>query len=174
MVDAINHVTPKLGLTPTVVISKDGAPFAVSVGTVVEIGNGWYGLVGNAADRNVLGELIVHAEAVGADPADVRITVVEFDPFADVAVIRAETENVQTRLPAALVGGRIDASVGAMATDALTAAALAVDAVTEIQAGLATASTVAAIKAKTDNLPADPASEGTVNGVADLVVAFGP
>lgn len=116
MVDATSHVVPKLGLTPTVTISKDGAPFAAPVGVIVEIGSGWYKLVGDAADRSVLGELIVHAEAVGADPADVRVTIVEFDPFVDVLVI----------------------------------------------------------KAKTDNLPADPASEGTVNGVADLVVAFGP
>lgn len=62
--------------------------------------------------------------------------------------IQADTNDLQTRLPAALVGGRIDASVGAMAaavvtaaaiaTDAIDADALAADAVTEIQAGLST------------------------------------
>lgn len=45
---------------------------------------------------------------------------------------------VLSRVPASLVSGRIDASVGAMATDTLTAAALATDAVTEIQSGLST------------------------------------
>lgn len=72
--------------------------------------------------------------------------------------IMADTNDIQTRLPAALVSGRIDASVGAMAANVLTATAinadaitaakiapdaigaseLAADAVTEIQAGLAT------------------------------------
>lgn len=58
--------------------------------------------------------------------------------LAAVALVQADTDNIQTRLPAALVSGRIDASVGAMATDTLTAAALAADAVAEIQSGLST------------------------------------
>jgi hypothetical protein len=48
------------------------------------------------------------------------------------AAIQADTDNIQTRIPAALVGGRIDASVGAMAANTLTASALATDAVNEI------------------------------------------
>lgn len=50
--------------------------------------------------------------------------------------IQADTDNIQTRLPAALVSGRIDASVGAMANDVFTAAALNADAVTEIFVGV--------------------------------------
>lgn len=57
---------------------------------------------------------------------------------AALATVQADTDDIQTRLPAALVAGRMDASVGAMATDTLTAAALAASAVTEIQAGLST------------------------------------
>jgi hypothetical protein len=52
--------------------------------------------------------------------------------------IIADTNDIQSRLPAALVSGRMDASVGAMAANALTASALAADAVTEIQSGLST------------------------------------
>lgn len=52
--------------------------------------------------------------------------------------IQADLDNIQTRIPVALVSGRIDSSVGAMATDTLTAAALAADAIAEIQAGLST------------------------------------
>lgn len=75
---------------------------------------------------------------------------------AELDGIQADTENIQARLPAALVSGRIDASVGAMAADVVTAAAiatgaidadaiaadaigaseLAADAVTEISAGI--------------------------------------
>ena len=57
---------------------------------------------------------------------------------ADIASVQADTDNLQTRIPAALVSGRIDASVGAMATDTLTSGALAASAVTEIQTGLST------------------------------------
>lgn len=57
---------------------------------------------------------------------------------AELDGIQADTEDIQSRLPAALVSGRIDASVGAMAANTLTASALAADAVTEIQAGLST------------------------------------
>lgn len=52
--------------------------------------------------------------------------------------IQSDTNDIQTRLPAALVGGRMDASVGAMAANTVTASALAADAVTEIQTGLST------------------------------------
>ncbi len=52
------------------------------------------------------------------------------------ATVQADTDNLQTRLPAALVGGRIDASVGAVANDAITAAALAADVATEIAAAI--------------------------------------
>lgn len=87
------------------------------------------------------------------------------------------------------VGGNVVGSVGSVtaavtladgaitaakiATDAITAAKVAADAVAEIQSGLATASAlstvagyidteVAAIKAKTDNLPSDPADASDV------------
>lgn len=48
--------------------------------------------------------------------------------------IQADLDNMQTRLPAALVGGRIDASVGAMAAGVLTASALDTTAIDEIWA----------------------------------------
>src|SRR3990172_5899681 len=78
------------------------------------------------------------------------------------ATVKPDTDDIQARPPAALVGGPIDSSVGAMAADTLTASALAADAVTEIQSGLALdapvakAATVsgetAAIQADTDNI----------------------
>ena len=44
---------------------------------------------------------------------------------ADVAGVQADTDNLQTRIPTALVGGRIDASIGAVAANAITAAGIA-------------------------------------------------
>ena len=175
---------------------------------------------------------------------------------ADIAAVQADTDNIQTRIPAALVSGRMDSSVGAyqsgltplqptvsgrtldvssggeagvdwanvgsptttvglsgttvgtvsavtaistggitagsIAADAIGASELASDAVTEIQSGLATAANlatltsyvdteVAAIKAKTDNLPASPAATGDAmtltsgerNSVADALLNRG-
>jgi hypothetical protein len=54
---------------------------------------------------------------------------------AELDGIQADTEDIQSRIPAALVSGRIDASVGAMAANTLTASALATDAVSEIADG---------------------------------------
>jgi hypothetical protein len=83
---------------------------------------------------------------------------------ASIATLQADTDDIQTRLPAALVAGRIDASVGAVAAGAITATAIATDAigsaqiaasaVTEIQAGLATASALAGVQADTDDIQA--------------------
>lgn len=60
--------------------------------------------------------------SVSADVAAVK---------AETATILADTNDIQTRLPAALVSGRIDASVGAMAANVLTATAINADAITD-------------------------------------------
>jgi hypothetical protein len=48
------------------------------------------------------------------------------------AAVQTDTNDIQTRLPLALVGGRMDSSVGAMAANVLDAGALATSAVDEI------------------------------------------
>jgi hypothetical protein len=78
----------------------------------------------------------------------------------DVDAILVDTgTTLDGRIPAALVSGRMDASVGAMAANVMTAAAAAADLTTELQSGLATAAALAtvdtvvdAIQAKTDSL----------------------
>lgn len=76
----------------------------------------------------------------------------------------------QGSAPANLSSSNVQVSVAAMQTDVVSAAALAASAVTEMQTGLATAvnlatvagyldTEIAAIKAKTDNLPNDTATE---------------
>lgn len=66
--------------------------------------------------------------------------------------VQADTEDIQSRLPAALVSGRIDASVGAMAANVMTAAAAAADLTTELQNGLATAVSITSLDAKIDTI----------------------
>lgn len=86
--------------------------------------------------------------------------------------VETDTADIQSRLPAALVSGRIDASVGAMAANTLTAAAiatdaidadaLAADAVTEIQSGLATAAALATVDGVVDAILADTGTDGVI------------
>lgn len=104
------------------------------------------------------------------------------DLDGSIAAILLDTgTTLDGRIPAALVGGRMDASVGAIAAGAITAAAIATDAidadslkadaVTEIQSGLSTltAQNVAdALKlAPTAGAPAD----GSVNADLDTLRA---
>lgn len=114
------------------------------------------------------------AFAAGADKVTLSVTCAGTAPAHMLVELVANiTADVVALLPAALVGGRIDASVGAMAANVMTAAAAAADLTTELQNGLATAAAlatlddfvdteVAAIKAKTDNLPADPADASDI------------
>ncbi len=86
------------------------------------------------------------------------------------ATVQADTDDIQARLPAALVGGRIDASIGAAAANTLTASALATDAVTEIQAAVAAgavASVTGAVGSVTGNVG------GNVTGSVGSVAAGG-
>lgn len=88
---------------------------------------------------------------------------------ADIAAIQADTDNIQTRIPAALVSGRMDSSVGAMAANTMTAAAAAADLTTELQSGLATASAVSTLQTSVDDIPTN-AELATALGTADDAV----
>jgi hypothetical protein len=91
------------------------------------------------------------------------------DLQSEVDGIQADTEDIQSRLPAALVSGRIDASVGAMAANVMTAAAAAADLTTELQSGLATSAAVATLQTSVDDLPTN-AELTTALGTADDAV----
>jgi hypothetical protein len=127
----------------------------------------------------------IATDAIGAaELADGAITAATFaagaiDATAIAAGAIGASEIADGAIDAAtFAAGAITAA--AIATDAIDADALAADAVTEIQSGLATAAAldtvdnfldteVAAIKAKTDNLPADPADASDVAaGIAGL------
>lgn len=68
----------------------------------------------------------------GLDAAGVRAAVGLATANLDTQLsgIQSDTDNIQTRIPAALVSGRMDASVGAMASGVLTDTAIAADALT--------------------------------------------
>lgn len=114
------------------------------------------------------------ASAAPLDQAGVRTAVglVTANLDTQLSGLQSDADNIQTRIPAALVSGRMDSSVGAMAantltataiaTDAITAAKIAADAitsseiaataVTEIQSGLATAATQTTLDGKLDTI----------------------
>ncbi len=117
---------------------------------------GAVGSVAGDVGGNVTGSIGSLATQAKADVNAEVLAVV--DPRTD--AIEADTQDLQNRMPAALVSGRMDASVGAMAANVMTAAAAADDLTAELQSGLATAAALAAvegkvdtIKGKTDNLP---------------------
>ncbi len=94
-----------------------------------------------------VGPAEVFSTEVNVNAASVRTAVGLASANLDtqLAAVQADTDNIQTRLPAALVGGRMDASVGAMAANVMTAAAAAADLTTELQAGLATAAALSTV-----------------------------
>lgn len=95
---------------------------------------------------------------------------------AGIALILGDTNDIQMRLPGALVGGLMPSLTSAMGNDVLTAAALDADAVAEIQA---------AILAAIGGIPTDPLldSDPRLDNLdakisltatdADLIAAFG-
>jgi hypothetical protein len=80
--------------------------------------------------------------------------------------IQADTDDIQTRLPAALVSGRIDASVGAMAANTLTASAINSDAITAAKVASDVTDEIWA-KAMTE-----PAAVPAVNGTAIAALSW--
>lgn len=151
MADSSDHVTGKVGLSPTVTLSKNSGSFAAASGAVSEIGNGWYSLAGNATDRNTLGEQLLHAEAGGADDFDGQYSIVDFEPFVFKPPVT---------LAAADVSGNVPVDVSAIQSG------LATDSTVAKETTLNTVSSyldteIADIKAKTDLIPASPAAVGS-------------
>ena len=79
MVSEVDQYTPVTGLSPTVLISKNGGSFTSPAGAVTEISNGWYKVAGNATDTNTLGPLVLHATGTGAAPYDEKYLVIAAD-----------------------------------------------------------------------------------------------
>ncbi len=158
MVESATHILGKTGLSAglTIYLSKGAGTPAVITPTVTELDAtnvpGLYKLALTTTHTNTLGEFQLHITGSGADPTDVTHQVVLDLPgiaqtgdayarlgapagastAADIAAIQSDTNDIQTRLPAALVSGRMDSSVGAMASNVITAAAIATDAGAEI------------------------------------------
>lgn len=121
---------------------------------------------GRALDVSAGGEAGIDWANIGSPTTTVNLSGTTVKTATDV---ETDTADIQTRLPAALVSGRIDASVGAMAANVMTAAAAAADLTTELQSGLATASAVSTLQTSVDDLPTN-AELTTALGTADDAV----
>lgn len=77
MIASSDHISPILGLSPSVTISKNGGTFAAPAGAVTEIGFGWYMVAADAANADTLGPILLHATGAGADPTDVVYNVTD-------------------------------------------------------------------------------------------------
>ena len=125
----------------TLTVAKDGTGSA-SAGTLAHVANGvWrYQLTQGETDCAMIGSILTATNAI---PVVLNVVTTAADTSA-VALGAATPANVTTSqgfitalLPAALVSGRIDASVGSMSANTLAAAALATDALAEISQYLA-------------------------------------
>lgn len=163
------------GAVTVYVTGDNGTQAAGSVGSgaCTHEGNGYHSYAPAQAETNYAHVAFTFI-GTGAAPATVQVYTKTGDAFArlgapvnasisaDIAAVQADTDNMQTRLPAALVSGRMDASVGAMAAnvltatainaDAFTAAKFAADVTTELQTGLATSTALATAQADLDDI----------------------
>lgn len=141
MVDSSDHVTGKGGLTLTITASKDGGTLGAITPTTTELGDGLYKLILNTGHTDTLGDLVLHVTGSGADPTDVMMQIVGFDPEiqmayetgGNVASVKAKTDNLPST-PAG-VGDQMGLSDGAissakLATGALTSSVFATGAIT--------------------------------------------
>lgn len=109
-----------------------GGNVAGSVASVTgNVGGNVTGSVGSVAAGGITAASIatgaVDADAIAADAvAEIQSGLAT---AAGVSAVETDTQDIQARLPAALVSGRIDASVGAIAAGAITAASIATGAV---------------------------------------------
>ena len=93
---------------------------------------------------------------------------------ADIAAVKVDTAAIlvdtgttlDARIPAALVGGRMDSSVGAMAANVLTAAAINADAITDakVAADVTIASVTGAVGSVTGSVGSVAGAVGSVTG----------
>ncbi len=177
MVSSDDHLTPKTGLTPTVVISHNGGTFSAPVGTVAEVGDGWYMITPHVIDFANEGIISLHATATGADPTDAVYQVVNYPNTIDsnnvmlgnvntiVQSINNKATTINTKVQtlnntdlSSVNSGitTIENTIGGIETD-LTALASSVD----------------YVKSKLDVIPDLPSTLNTAPDVKDITLVVG-
>lgn len=172
--------------TPTAVLYRNGSASGVTVTVAATAVTGLYKITFTSlgtGDGWAITDVLHLVASATIDAVSGYVSVV-WDSTGDVDAVMRGTDSANTigpatpsnvadardavlaKLPAALVGGRMDASVGAIATDAITAASLAADAVSEIQSGLATQASVDTIDAVTSQFVFTVANQVDANALS--------
>lgn len=133
-VATVGGVTGRDGIGEFEVLATDLNTGVASVTGAVGSVTGAVGSVTSAVTVGTINANAVNASALAAD----AVTEIQsgLATSAALATVQADTDDIQTRLPAALVGGRMDVSVGAMQADTITAAAIAAGAIGSSEAPL--------------------------------------
>ncbi len=112
-------------------VSIDGGAFANSNAVPVHEGQGIWSLALTGAEINGKITVIGIVDAATKAVEDQAILVATYgDSSSSIETLPADVKKWLTVAPSALVSGRVDTSVGAMATNVLTAAAIAANALT--------------------------------------------
>ena len=198
-------------LVDTAVIGALGAGLT-ALATQASVDGITAAVITNAAGADVAADII----AVKAETAELKAAVITnaagVDIAADIIAVKADTAAIlvdtgttlDERIPAALVGGRMDASIGAVAAGVIAAASFAANALDAVwstavriltaatnitstggttvpqtgdsfarlgaPAGVSMSADLAAVHAKTTNLPTDPADESLIIAATDAIM----
>lgn len=160
LITAYNGTSKAATVTPAWATNPDNtSTFAVLPRGAADV-EAWLGSAAPANTGDAFARLGAPAGAsVSADIAAVK---------AETASIQSDTNDIQTRLPAALISGRMDSSVGAMANDVVTAAAIADNA---IDAGAIASDAITSAKIATDAIGAAELAAGAVNKIRDAILS---
>jgi hypothetical protein len=115
MVQLADHVSPLLGATVTVNLSKNTAGFAAMAGnsgTAIEIGNGFYYAPLTPVDSNTIGDLAYNCTATGGDPTQFvdqvqlhLLSDVNIDASGNVSITSSYKKNQAALLPFTMTVG---------------------------------------------------------------------
>jgi len=94
-------------------ISKNGGAFGAMTVTITEMENGWYSFPLSTSHSDTLGILSISFSNASCKRVNLQFRVHARIPddlatSSALATVQADTDNIQTRLPAALVGGKMD------------------------------------------------------------------
>ena len=187
-----DHISPATGATLTVTLSKNGAAFAAAGASVTERTSGWYQIALTTTDADTLGDLVVRATGSGCDDAE-RILQVEVDGLPSVSAIADGVwdEAISGHLAGGSTGSSLNAAGSAGdpwattvpgAYGAGTAGKILGDNLNATVSSRASQTSldtvddlldteVAAIKAKTDLIPASPAAVGDIPSASTVAAA---
>ncbi len=112
-------------------VSIDGGAFANSNNLPAHEGSGMWSLVLDAAEVNgkVIAVAVIDAATKAVEDQSVLVATYG-NASSSIEVLPADVKQWLTVAPNALVAGRVDTSIGAMAAAVLTAASIAADAIT--------------------------------------------